>query len=170
MTDNHVAEPGLYSTPGGSPRTTRFENAAQWCMLYALVVIFFWFGAMKFTNYEASSIAPLVMNSPLTVWLHGSLGIDGAARVIGVYEILAGLLIAARPINPRISAIGGAMAAICFAVTLSFMLSTPGVAEPAAGGFPGISVVPGQFLLKDLVLLGVSLWILAASRAAVRRR
>jgi hypothetical protein len=34
--------------------------------------------------------------------------------------------------------------------TLTFFLSTPGVAEATAGGFPAISAAPGQFLLKDL--------------------
>lgn len=43
----------------------------------------------------------------------------------------------------------------------SFFLSTPGVFEPGVGGF-GISVVPGQFLRKDIGLLAVSAW--AASR------
>jgi uncharacterized membrane protein YkgB len=50
-----------------------------------------------------------------------------------------------------------------FIITLTFFLSTPGVAEPTAGGFPAISAVPGQFLLKDLVLLAASLSLLWAS-------
>lgn len=170
MAEDKVADLDVRRTPPGWLRTSGLDDAAQWFMLYALVVVFLWFGGMKFTDYEASSIAPLVMNSPLTVWLHGAFGIDGAARFLGVYEILTGLLIAARPIDPRISAVGGAMGAITFAITLTFMLSTPGVAEPAAGGFPALSVLPGQFLLKDLVLFGVSLWVLGASRAAARRR
>ena len=41
--------------------------------------------------------------------------------------------------------------------------STPGVAEATAGGFPAISAAPGQFLLKDLVLLTASLSLLLAS-------
>ena len=44
--------------------------------------------------------------------------------------------------------------------TISFLFSTPGVAEAAGGGFPALSST-GQFLLKDVVLLGVSLWTLA---------
>ena len=168
--DRRVADLELRSTPGGVVHTGRLDSAAQWFMLYALVVIFLWFGGMKFTDYEASGIAPLIMNSPIVLWLHTSFGIDGASRFLGFYEILTGLLIAARPINPRISAVGGAMAVITFAITLTFMLSTPGVAEPAAGGFPAISAFPGQFLLKDLVLLGVSLWVVGGSRSAARRR
>ena len=63
------------------------------------------------------------------------------------------------------------MAALTFLVTLSFMLTTPGVAQPGAGSPLALSPMPGQFLLKDLVLLGVSLWILGVSRveSAIRR-
>ena len=49
------------------------------------------------------------------------------------------------------------------AKSLTFFLSTPGVAEATAGGFPAISAAPGQFLLKDLVLLAASLSLLLAS-------
>jgi uncharacterized membrane protein YkgB len=59
------------------------------------------------------------------------------------------------------------MAAATYLITLTFFITTPGVAEPAAGGFPAISAVPGQFLLKDAVLLAASLVLLGAS---VRRR
>ena len=39
---------------------------------------------------------------------------------------------------------------------LSFLVTTPGW-EPSLGGFPALSAMPGQFLLKDVVLLGVAL-------------
>ena len=37
------------------------------------------------------------------------------------------------------------------------------MAEATAGGFPAISAAPGQFLLKDLILLAASLSLLLAS-------
>ncbi len=42
----------------------------------------------------------------------------------------------------------------------------------AASGFPVLSVLPGQFLLKDLVLVSASLWTLGDSLGAAlpRRR
>jgi uncharacterized membrane protein YkgB len=46
-----------------------------------------------------------------------------------------------------------------FLTTLSFLVSTPGW-EPSLGGFPALSVAPGQFLLKVVVLLGAALWSL----------
>jgi len=48
-------------------------------------------------------------------------------------------------------------------ITLTFLLSTTGVAEATAGGFPAISAMPGQFLLKDLVLLAASLALFLGS-------
>jgi uncharacterized membrane protein YkgB len=41
------------------------------------------------------------------------------------------------------------------------------VFEPEMG-FPAISVAPGQFLLKDVGLLAVSLWIAVDSLASLR--
>jgi uncharacterized membrane protein YkgB len=55
------------------------------------------------------------------------------------------------------------MSATTYLITLTFLFTTPGVAEPTAGGFPAISAVPGQFLLKDVVLLAASLVLLLAS-------
>jgi len=58
------------------------------------------------------------------------------------------------------------MAVMMFLTTLSFLFSTPGW-EPSLGGFPSLSVLPGQFLLKDVVLLRAAVWSLnEALRAA----
>jgi uncharacterized membrane protein YkgB len=70
--------------------------------------------------------------------------------------------------NPATSVLGGLLSAGLFVTTLSFMATTPGTFEPSLG-FPAISVVPGQFLLKDIGLLAVSLWILADSARRLRR-
>jgi hypothetical protein len=36
----------------------------------ALAIIYFWFGGMKFTHYEAEGLVPLVSNSPLLGWVY----------------------------------------------------------------------------------------------------
>ena len=54
-----------------------------------------------------------------------------------------------------------------FLTTLSFLFSTPGW-EPSLGGFRALSVVPGQFLLKDVVLLGAAVWSLGEALSAAR--
>ncbi len=64
------------------------------------------------------------------------------------------------------------MSAATYLITLTFFLSIPGVAEATAGGFPAISAAPGQFLLKDLVLLAASLpfsWHLYKARGSTFR-
>ena len=93
-------------------------------------------------------------------WAYAVLSVQGFSNLIGVTEVLIGLLIAARPFSARLAAAGSALAVGMFLTTLSFLLTTPGVGEASQGGFPALSVVPGQFLFKDVVLLGASLWSL----------
>jgi reactive chlorine resistance protein C len=130
---------------------------------WALVIIFLWFGGMKFTAYEAAGIAPFIEHSPIMSWLHALFGVQGASYVIGVIELSTAAALILGAFQPIFSALGAAMSAATYLITLTFFLSTPGVAEATAGGFPAISAAPGQFLLKDLVLLAASLSLLFAS-------
>src|SRR5215470_2604316 len=135
---------------------------------YGLVVVIAWIGALKYTSYEATAIQPLIAHSPVFSWIYGAVSVRAFAALLGTLEIIAALLIAIRPRWPRISAVGSAMGVLLFASTLSFLFTTPGAT--AAGGFPVLSVLPGQFLLKDLVLIGAALWTLGDSLAAASAR
>ena len=130
---------------------------------WALVIIFLWFGGMKFTAYEAAGIAPFIEHSPIMSWLHALFGVQGASYVVGVIELSTAAALILRAFKPMFSALGAAMSAATYLITLTFFLSIPGVAEATAGGFPAISAAPGQFLLKDLVLLAASMCLLFAS-------
>jgi len=130
---------------------------------WSLVVIFLWFGGMKFTAYEAHGIAPLIAHSPIMRWLHRAFGIEGAARIVGLLELSTATALILRAFLRAVSALGAAMSAATYLITLSFVLTTPGVTAEAAGGFPAIFGDIGQFLLKDLVLLAASLCLLLAS-------
>jgi reactive chlorine resistance protein C len=114
---------------------------------------------MKFTAYEAEGISGFVSNSPLMSWAYSIFSVRTFSALVGITEIVIGLLIAAWPLSIGASLVGSALAIGMFLTTLSFLLTTPGVGEATAGGFPAISVVPGQFLIKDFVLLSASLWI-----------
>ena len=128
--------------------------------LYGIVLVFAWIGMMKFTAYEAAAIEGLIASSPILSWLYLVLDQRGAANLIGLFEISAALLLALRPWSPHAGALGALMVASTTAVTLTFLFTAPGW-EQSLGGFPALSVVPGQFLIKDAVILGAALWLLA---------
>ncbi|WP_083213661.1 MULTISPECIES: DUF417 family protein [unclassified Ensifer] len=146
----------------------RHSQAVTAAGLYgSLAIIYGWFGGMKFTSYEAEGLVGLVSNSPLLGWTYSLFSVEGFSNLLGVVELSIGALIAARLVKPIYSLIGGLLSAGLFATTLSFMATTPGVFLPDLG-FPAISVAPGQFLLKDIGLLALSLWIAVDSLASLR--
>lgn len=144
-------------------RGTRIEVSDQlqatglFVIRFGLVLVIAWIGSMKFTAYEANGIQPLIANSPLLGWMYEFLSVRGFSTLLGIVEISIALMIAARPLSAKLAVIGSAMAVGMFLTTLSFLLSTPGW-EPSLGGFPALSTVPGQFLIKDIVLLGAAIW------------
>ena len=147
-------------TPSVTPHADladRIEAIGRHSARYGLVLVLLWIGAMKFTAYEAEGVSGFVANSPLMSWAYQVLSTRQFAALLGVSELLIAGLIAARPFSPKASAVGSLLAGGMFLTTLSLLFSTPGVAEPSLG-FPALSVLPGQFLIKDVVLLGVALW------------
>jgi reactive chlorine resistance protein C len=150
--------------------SSRVESAGRELARYGLVVVVGWIGLMKFTAYEAEGISLYVANSPLMSWIYGFMSHRGFSAVLGIVELTIAILIAARPFSPRASALGSLLAVGMFLTTLSFLVTTPGVWEPTAGGFPALSGKPGQFLIKDLALLGISLWSLGDAWQASERK
>jgi uncharacterized membrane protein YkgB len=131
---------------------------------YGLVVVFAWIGFGKYVKMESRV---LIEHSPLMSWIYDVASVTTVARGLGTMEIVAALLIALRPVWPRASAAGSALAVVLFLGTLSFLFTTPGVIATHAAGLPVLSALPGQFLLKDLVLIGVAVWTLGDSLTAV---
>ena len=144
-----------------SKQNSVVERAGQFLLRYGLVIVLGWIGAMKFTSYEAKGIEALVQTSPLMSWMYKFLSLQAASNLIGVAELSAALLIAIKPLAPKLSALGSVLAVFTFLATLSFMFSLPGW-EESLGGFPALSG-GGSFLLKDVVLLGAALFTLSES-------
>jgi uncharacterized membrane protein YkgB len=136
---------------------TRAEPLGGHSLRYGLVLVLLWIGGMKFTALEAQAIRPFVENSPLFAWTYPAFGVRGMSNLLGVTEVLVGLLIATRPWLPRGSAVGSLLATGMFLSTLSFLVTTPGVWADGIGGFPAIDVL-GQFLIKDVALLAAAVW------------
>ena len=150
--------------------SSRVEAVGRELARYGLVIVVGWIGFMKFTEYESEGIRLYVSNSPLMSWVYSYLSVRGFSAMLGVVEVITAVLIAARPFSPLASAFGSFLAVGMFFTTLSFMVTTPGIWEQSAGGFPAVSGKPGQFLLKDLALLGIALWSLGESLHASERR
>ena len=149
-------------------KTSTIDTVASVLGRYGLVIVIGWIGALKFANFEAHQIKPLVAHSPFMGWLYHVFPVYPLSALLGVFEVTAAVLLAVKPVAPKLSIVGSLMAIVLFLNTISFLFSTPGVGEPAGGGFPAISLL-GEFLLKDIPLLGLSFWTLADSIRAARR-
>jgi reactive chlorine resistance protein C len=130
-----------------------------------LVITLLLIGVLKFTAGEAQGIQPLVTNSPFMFWLYKIFSFQAVSNLIGIIEIAVAALIALRPFSAKLSFIGSIGAIITFVLTVSFLFSTPGAFQ-FSHGFPLLGDA-GQFLIKDLVLLGASIWTAAEAQKEI---
>src|SRR3977135_3945653 len=163
-------------------------------MRVAIAIVFLWIGALKFAPYEADSITPFVANSPFMSFFYekpdeykahltreGELkpaerawqtanNTYGFSRGLGTFELIIGLLTLAGLVSPRIGFAGAVLSFLTPFVTLSFLFTTPEAWVAALGdaqhGFPYLSGA-GRLVLKDVLLLGGALWVMADSARAL---
>lgn len=136
----------------------RITTIGTHALRFTSATVLAWIGAMKFTAYEAGAIEGLVASSPLTSWLYSIFSLQGAANLIGTVEIITALIIVLGAKFPKLALLGALGAAATFVVTSSYLFTAPGW-EASLGGFPALSVLPGQFLLKDIVLLASAVFL-----------
>ena len=129
---------------------------------WVMFLIFISFGIQKFTLQSADGIALYISNSPLVSWL-SIFGIRGEAYLLGTIELTTGALLAAGAFIPILSALGSLMGIGTFAITWSFFFTTPGVVKWSLSADPIAWNLAGEFLFKDLVLLGVCIVLFLAS-------
>lgn len=165
---NHTREAVHVLAEAADRHAESLETAGRHAVRYGLVLVLAWIGGMKFTAYEAEGISAFVSNSPLMSWAYQLFSKGQFSAILGTVELLTAGMIAARPISAKLSAAGSALALGMFATTLTFLFSTPGAIEPTLG-FPALSALPGQFLIKDFVLLGAALWTAGEALRAVGR-
>jgi uncharacterized membrane protein YkgB len=164
-----------------------------------LVIVLVWIGGLKFANYEADGIVPLVANSPVMSFFyhhptpeyrhymnregevipahrewHESNGTYPFSHGLGVVIVSIGLLIALYPISPRASFVGSFVLIFMALTTLSFLVTTPEAWVPALGdsahGFPYLSGV-GRLIIKDAIMLGAAVVTLAdAAKTSLRKK
>jgi uncharacterized membrane protein YkgB len=124
----------------------------------SMVIIFLLFGYQKWVVYEAKVLIPYIGNDPFLSWMYPVFGIQGASWLLGVSEWIFGALLFLGFWNKRLGVLGALGSTVTFAVTVTIIPFMPNGWDPAAG-FPAMAGnVP--FLLKDVVLLAVSIYLL----------
>lgn len=167
MSKATLADAGTLISPQRAARThTWLSRAGATVSRYGLVLVLLLIGVEKFTTAEAQGIRPLIENSPLMAWMYSVMSLQAVSNLIGAIEISIAFLMALRPFSARVSFFGSLGAAATFLITVSFLLTTPGVLVPGHW-FPFLGDV-GQFLIKDLVLLGAAVWTAAEALDAKR--
>jgi uncharacterized membrane protein YkgB len=125
----------------------------------SMVLIFLLFGYQKWFEYEAQLLIPFISNGPFISWLYPVFGIRGASRFLGTSEWLFGALLLLGFWNKRLGILGALGSVVTFVGTVSIIPFIPNGWVASAGGFPAMA---GNiaFLMKDVVLLAVSVYLL----------
>jgi uncharacterized membrane protein YkgB len=124
----------------------------------SMVIIFLFFGYQKWFEYEARVLIPYISNGPLIFWMYPLFGIRGASWFLGVSEWLSGALLFLGFWDKRLGIVGATGSTVTFVMTVTIIPFMPNGWDPAAG-FPAMAGnVP--FLMKDVVLLAASLYLL----------
>jgi uncharacterized membrane protein YkgB len=144
-------------------RLTRYgllqEDLDYHLLRASMVVIFAFFGYQKWFEYEAQVLIPYISHGPLIFWMYPVFGIRGASWFLGVAEWLFGALLFLGFWDKRLGVLGALGSTVTFLGTVTIIPFMPNGWAPSAGGFPAMAGnVP--FLMKDVVLLAVSIYLL----------
>jgi uncharacterized membrane protein YkgB len=136
------------------------KNDLDYHLLRAsLVIIFLFFGYQKWFEYEAQALVPYIGHGPLIFWMYPVFGVRGATYFLGVVEWLFAALLFAGYSNKRLGILGALGSCFSFIATTTIIPFMPDGWAASAGGFPAMTEKVA-FLMKDLVLLAVSVYLL----------
>jgi uncharacterized membrane protein YkgB len=125
----------------------------------ALVLTFLLFGYQKWFPSEAEALFPFIISSPLTAWLYPAFGIQGAAYALLIAEWLVAAFLFLGFWNAKLGILGALGSSLGAVATLTMLLVIPNAWDASAGGFPALTPI-GAFLVKDLVMLAASFYLL----------
>lgn len=145
----------------GHAASARTMEIGRLIGLLGVVLVLVLIGALKFTQVEIEGLRPFIGGTPWLAWMYAAFGEAGASYFLGVVELATAMLLILSPWSARAGIVGGVLAAFTFFVTTTIMFAVP-IWETASGGFPWLNGI-GQFLIKDVALLGVALAILGES-------
>jgi uncharacterized membrane protein YkgB len=125
----------------------------------SMVLLFLFFGYQKWFEYEAQALIPYISNGPLIFWMYPVFGVRGACWFLGVSEWIFGALIFIGFWNKTAGVLGALGGIASFISTTTIIPFIPDGWAASAGGFPAMTERVA-FLMKDLVLLAVSFYLL----------
>jgi len=125
----------------------------------SMVVVFLFFGYQKWFEYEAQALLPYISHGPLVFWMYAAFGVRGGTYFLGVAEWLFGTLLFAGYWNKKLGVLGALGSCFTFIATTTIIPFMPDGWAASAGGFPAMTE-KDAFLMKDLVLLAVSVYLL----------
>jgi uncharacterized membrane protein YkgB len=135
----------------------------------SMVTIFLFFGYQKWFEYEAQVLIPYISNGPLIWWMYPLFGIRGASWFLGVAEWTVGALLFAGFWDKRLGILGAAGSVVTFIMTVTIIPFMPNGWAASAGGFPAMTGnIP--FLMKDVVLLAASIYLLKQDVVRIGQR
>jgi uncharacterized membrane protein YkgB len=125
----------------------------------SMIIIFLFFGYQKWFTYEAQALLPYIGHGPLIFWMYPVFGVRGATYFLGVAEWVFGLLLFLGFWNKKLGILGALGSCFSFISTVTIIPFMPDGWAVSAGGFPAMTEAVA-FLMKDLVLLAVSFYLL----------
>ena len=134
----------------------------------AMVIIFLFFGYQKWFEYEAQALIPYISHGPLIFWMGRVFGIRGATYFLGVAEWTLCALLFLGFWNKKLGILGAAGSCLAFIATTTIIPFIPDGWAASAGGFPAMTERVA-FLMKDLVLLAASVYLLRQDLIRVSR-
>lgn len=174
------------------------KNVGLKLIRLAILIVFVWIGALKFTHYEADGIVPFVANSPFMSFFyakeapeykeyknkegefvqknrewHESNRTYVFSRGLGVLIMSIGILVFLGIFSSKAGIVGDTLAIIMTIGTLSFLITTPECWVPDLGsgehGFPLLSGA-GRLVIKDTVILAGAITLLSDSAGRVLKQ
>src|SRR6201984_153350 len=125
----------------------------------SMVIIFLFFGYQKWFQYEAQGLVPYISHGPLIFWMYPVFGVRGATWFLGVSEWVFGALLFWGFWNKKAGILRALGSCFSFLATTTIIPFLPDGVAASARGFPAMTEHVA-FLMKDLVLLAISFYLL----------
>ena len=159
---------GSYSAPILLRAPFRFVLSVlvvRWLLAALLAFV----GALAFTGTLAEAMQPLVAASPILSWLYGPFSAADVARILGGVELGAALLLVLGSFSAALGLAGSLAAVASFAVSLSFLATTPGCFVTLATFPLPVPTLLGAFLLKEIFPFLAAVWSVLHAARSIRR-